>query len=209
MPYDGWGDSTNVYVFNNAAAAFNGRLFLGVSNGAKGAGVWKKTVTAGFTASPTSGRPPLAVSFTNTSGGDFTSSLWDFGDGQTSTAVNPTHTYTAAGAYTVRLTVSDSVDSNTFARPAYVNAWYRAYLPLSLRGYDPPLYDGFDDPAWDGAWNPLLWSSASNPVRRSTAERRDGVSIKSPSPRGGNQITRQPSGEHSQTTAALPGPSQD
>jgi PKD repeat protein len=32
--------------------------------------------------------------------------LWDFGDGHTSTAQHPTHTYTAAGAYTIRLTVA-------------------------------------------------------------------------------------------------------
>lgn len=32
---------------------------------------------------------------------------WDFGDGMTSTEQNPTHNYTAAGTYTVSLTVSD------------------------------------------------------------------------------------------------------
>ena len=32
---------------------------------------------------------------------------WDFGDGTTSTLANPSHTFTAAGRYTVRLTTSD------------------------------------------------------------------------------------------------------
>jgi len=32
---------------------------------------------------------------------------WDFGDGMTSTEQNPTHNYTAAGTFTVTLTVSD------------------------------------------------------------------------------------------------------
>jgi len=34
--------------------------------------------------------------------------LWDFGDGDTSALVNPTHTYSASGNYSVKLTVSNS-----------------------------------------------------------------------------------------------------
>ena len=50
---------------------------------------------------------------------------WDFGDGTTSTAANPTHTYTAAGAKTVRLTVSDGVNS-TFSPPITIQVGGRA-----------------------------------------------------------------------------------
>ncbi len=46
-----------------------------------------------FTADFPSGCEPLTVTFTNTSSG-YTSLLWDFGDGNTSTDINPTHTYT-------------------------------------------------------------------------------------------------------------------
>ncbi len=42
------------------------------------------------------------------SDGTITSYLWDFGDGNTSTAANPSHTYAAAGGYTVTLTVTDN-----------------------------------------------------------------------------------------------------
>lgn len=37
--------------------------------------------------------------------------VWDFGDGETSTETNPTHTYGEEGTYTVTLTVSNDCDS--------------------------------------------------------------------------------------------------
>jgi len=37
--------------------------------------------------------------------------LWEFGDGAASTAANPLHAYTNAGAYRVSLTVSDGADA--------------------------------------------------------------------------------------------------
>jgi PKD repeat protein len=66
----------------------------------------KSPLTANFQASLTTGQTPLTVAFTDISTGDIESWLWDFGDGNTSTAQHPTHTYTTAGAYTVRLTVA-------------------------------------------------------------------------------------------------------
>ncbi|WP_285291776.1 PKD domain-containing protein [Arthrobacter sp. ISL-28] len=66
-----------------------------------------------FTASPTSGKAPLTVSFTDTSTGFPWSWAWDFGDGGTSTEQNPSHTYTAAGIYTVQLTATNEAGSNS------------------------------------------------------------------------------------------------
>ena len=71
---------------------------------------------AAFTATPTSGSAPVAVSFTDTSSGSVTAWAWNFGDGGTSTVQNPSHTYTSAGTYTVTLTVSGSGSSNTSTR---------------------------------------------------------------------------------------------
>jgi hypothetical protein len=51
--------------------------------------------------------------FTNTSTGDNLQFLWDFGDGQTSTGINPSHTYTATGSYTVTLTATNTLGSDT------------------------------------------------------------------------------------------------
>jgi hypothetical protein len=52
----------------------------------------------------------LAVHFSDasTSGHAITSWLWDFGDGHTSTAQHPTHTYAHHGVYTVCLTIHDN-----------------------------------------------------------------------------------------------------
>lgn len=61
-------------------------------------------------ASFTSSCTDLSCSFTDTStdaDGTIASRSWDFGDGATSTATNPSHTYAAAGTYTVTLTVTD------------------------------------------------------------------------------------------------------
>jgi PKD repeat protein len=70
--------------------------------------------TASFTATPMSGDAPLTVSFTNTSSGDPTPTFnWTFDDGGTSTAINPSHTYTSAGTYTVTLAAHNSAGDDT------------------------------------------------------------------------------------------------
>jgi len=53
----------------------------------------------------------LTVNFTDSStdsDGTIASHAWTFGDGSTSTATNPSHTYAAAGTYSVALTVTDN-----------------------------------------------------------------------------------------------------
>ncbi len=60
-----------------------------------------------FAASPTVGPAPLTVSFTNLSLAA-ASYAWDFGDGNTSAAVNPVNIYASAGTYSVTLTATGS-----------------------------------------------------------------------------------------------------
>jgi xanthomonalisin len=53
----------------------------------------------------------LSVNFTDSStdsDGSIASRSWNFGDGSTSTATNPSHTYAPAGTYSVSLTVTDN-----------------------------------------------------------------------------------------------------
>jgi PKD repeat protein len=77
-----------IFVASPAQAGFvhNGPIYL-----------WE---TAVFTNTST-GSPPLSY-------------LWDFGDGFTSTAENPTHQYTTAGIYTVTLTVTNAFGTDVF-----------------------------------------------------------------------------------------------
>ena len=49
--------------------------------------------------------PPLIANFNNTST-DFLTSMWDFGDGSTSTSRNPTHFFSSVGTFTTVLTVT-------------------------------------------------------------------------------------------------------
>jgi hypothetical protein len=79
--------------------------------------------------------PPLFVSFTNQSTGDYDTCAWTFGDGGTSSScTNPTHTYATLGFYTVALTVSGPGGTHMQTRDRYiaVQEEYRVYLPLAL-----------------------------------------------------------------------------
>ncbi len=61
--------------------------------------------------SVSSGHAPLAVSFQGSGtdqDGTIVSYSWDFGDGTSSTLQNPSHTYSSAGSFTARLTVTDN-----------------------------------------------------------------------------------------------------
>jgi PKD repeat protein len=66
---------------------------------------------AAASAMPTSGNAPLMVQFSSTGSfdpdGTSISYAWVFGDGGTSSEVNPSHTYTTKGSYTAVLTVTD------------------------------------------------------------------------------------------------------
>ena len=115
---------------NTPSGTYNGRFTIVYSNGSQTKTVEPSVVfvvsggaaepVAGFTAAPTSGEAPLTVQFTDKSTGDITSRLWDFGDGQTSSSIDPSHIYQNIGRYTVKLTVSGPGGSDAAARPNYI-----------------------------------------------------------------------------------------
>jgi PKD repeat protein len=68
------------------------------------------TLTAVASASPTSGRAPLKVTFTGSVRGGVAPCTysWRYGDGGKSSDLSPTHTYNASGNYTAKFWVNDS-----------------------------------------------------------------------------------------------------
>ncbi len=78
--------------------------------------------TVNFTASVTSqclGAGP--ISFSNQSAG-YDAVLWDFGDGNTSTAINPFHYYNSPGTYTITLVAYNTAlgCTTSFSKQAYI-----------------------------------------------------------------------------------------
>jgi PKD repeat protein len=69
-------------------------------------------VVASFTADHTAAPIGGLISFTDTSTESPTSWSWDFGDGTIEVIQNPSHTYTAAGVYSVTLTASNAYSTS-------------------------------------------------------------------------------------------------
>ncbi len=80
---------------------------------------------------PYTGTVGVAVQFNGSAStdpnGTITAYNWNFGDGTSGTGVNPTHTYSAAGSYTVSLTVTDNAGlSNSASTSATIGVGNQA-----------------------------------------------------------------------------------
>jgi PKD repeat protein len=75
---------------------------------------------ANFTATPTTGKVPLAVTFTDTSDATPIQWYWDLGDGTNSTEQNPSHMYTTAGTYNVSLKAWNDLGSDAMEKTGYI-----------------------------------------------------------------------------------------
>ncbi|MFG3178960.1 PQQ-dependent sugar dehydrogenase [[Kitasatospora] papulosa] len=124
----------------------------GYFNGDENSAVYRiENVTGGrsplaqVSADRTSGTSPLTVRFssagTSDPDGDPLTYAWKFGDGGTSTAAGPSHTYTANGQYTAELTVSDGTGRTATASVAVTVGntapTVKLELPLDGRVIDP------------------------------------------------------------------------
>ncbi|MCP3915698.1 MAG: PKD domain-containing protein [bacterium] len=120
-------------------------------------GTTSGSLSADFVANPTAGVAPLAVAFTDQSSGTITSWSWNFGDGFTSSAQNPTHLYATCGTYNVSLTVSGPAGSDTRVRAGYVQVSPGAAFAAAPTTGTAPLAVTFTDQS-SGMPTGWLWS---------------------------------------------------
>jgi subtilisin len=137
------------------------RFGYGRVDAAKATGTADEAPVARFVGSPTSGTAPLTVSFTDQSTGTVTSWSWTFGDGGSSSLRNPSHRYTSAGTYTVRLTVSGPKGSDTETLDGYITVGTVqapvAQFAGSPTSGDAPLTVSFTDQS-TGTINNWSWN---------------------------------------------------
>ncbi|HOB59224.1 MAG TPA: PKD domain-containing protein [Methanoregulaceae archaeon] len=91
-------------------------------------------ISAQFTASPVSGRSPLAVRFTDQSIGTITSYEWDFNnDGMVDSRMkNPLKFFTSAGEYTVQLTVRGPDGTDQEVQNQYIDVTAKPLRPIAF-----------------------------------------------------------------------------
>jgi len=132
---------------------------------------------AAFTSNKQSGTTPLAVTFTDQSTGTSPLSYaWDFtNDGvNDSTTRNPSFTYSAAGTYTVRLTATNAVGSDTETKTGYiivnpVVAPVAAFVSDKQSG-TAPLTVKFTDQSTGTAPLTYAWDFTNDGVNDSTTQ---------------------------------------
>ncbi|MCA2218680.1 PQQ-dependent sugar dehydrogenase [Jidongwangia harbinensis] len=105
-----FGPDGALYVLDYGTGYFNGDANSALYRFDYLAGA-NRAPTAVAAANRTSGQAPLTVAFSSAGSSDPEGGTlrhsWAFGDGTTSTAANPTKTYTANGTYSATLTVTD------------------------------------------------------------------------------------------------------
>ncbi len=147
------------------------QTYLGVINNPNAAGLACNYVGNGVTLAPgTSGRlglPPFiqsffivgltaenfclgdATEFSVSSSDPITSISWDFGDGNTSTLENPTHTYLAPGTYTVEVTIDTASDTKLETKEITIYDTPTANTPGDILGCTSYGSYNLDLPSFD------------------------------------------------------------
>ena len=104
----------------------------------------------------------LTATFTDTStdsDGTIASRAWTFGDGATSTATNPGHTYASAGTYSVSLKVTDNGGAtNTKTQSVAVSSGGVAQQLLGNPGFE------------NGSSSPAPWTVSTGVIDNSSSE---------------------------------------
>jgi hypothetical protein len=171
--------SFNGYGWCSAANQGQGISWTNQPGGATASGYsitcQASSLMADFTANTTSGDVPLTVHFTDLSTNAPISWAWTFGDGGTSTEQNPSHTYTAAGTYTVTLTATNAEGSDDEVKTGYITVTPGVLtLPGQVNAPTDPDGDGkYEDLSGNGAagfadvvlfFKHIEWIAANEPI---------------------------------------------
>ncbi len=103
---------------------------------------------------PASGAAPATANFTDTTTGVPVSWYWDFGDGTTSNLQNPIKTYSSAGNYLIRLTVTNAAATVSTSQIVTIYEPPVAGFTRSLPNGLPPVTINFADTS---TGNPISW----------------------------------------------------
>ncbi|MFN7119588.1 MAG: PKD domain-containing protein [Saprospiraceae bacterium] len=109
----------------------------------------------------------LTININNTSSNS-TGYTWNFGDDATSTAVNPTHTYSKPGIYTISLTAINECGSQTITQTISVGAVPNALFTVNRPNGCAPHLVNFTD-ASSGAYESRVWEFPGGNPTMSTA----------------------------------------
>lgn len=114
QPANSESGSQAIFMFNDTIGCAVGTNVLRTTNG----GYTPVQVVANFSVNVTSGNAPLTVQFTDESTGNPTEWSWDFDNNGTADAntQNPECTFTDAGKYSIKLTVTNADGSNSILK---------------------------------------------------------------------------------------------
>jgi parallel beta-helix repeat protein len=125
-----------------------------------------------FTGVPTEGISPLIVQFSADVSGPITAYSWNFGDGGSSSLMNPAHTYTKVGSFTITFTVTGPGGKTVMSKAEYITVFNPALIPnpdfsaQPISGYHPLTVEFLN--LTPGEIDSLLWvfgdGSVSNQI---------------------------------------------
>ena len=162
-----------------------------------------ESITADFSASPLTGEAPLTVQFTDRSTGSPETWEWDFGDGGTSSAKNPSHTYSRAGTYTVSLEAGNGVSSDSEVTKNFITVKEKPVVPVVEASFSAnttsgkaPLTVRFTDSsgggptAWKWDFGDSTTSATQNPVHTYSAAGKYSVTLRATNGTVSDDVTR-------------------
>lgn len=115
------------------------------------------------------------IQFKNLATGDFTTIAWDFGDGNFSDVLNPAHTYTKVGTYTVKQTVNYPFGCQfVYSSKIKVEKGYSIVMPTGFSPNGDGINDSFS-PVFLGliemtlqvydTWGSLVYSETGETIK--------------------------------------------